>query len=99
MRIVLWISATYFLLSLLAVAALKVDSSPALFAFYALLLPLIWLGRIAEPLLSAVGLWSDAGSGGWSNYTGPNFGGLILIGAAGFILALLLLLRAHRKQQ
>lgn len=97
MRIVLWISATYFLLSLFAVAALKVDSSLAFFAFYALLLPLIWLGRIAEPMLSVVGLWSDSGSGGWINYSGPNFGGLILIGAAGFILALLLLLRSRRK--
>ncbi len=97
MRGLLWISATYFLLSLVALAALKVDLPPTFFALYVVIMPLVWLGRLLEPILTVLGLWSRAGPGGWINYEGPSLGGLLLIAIVGLAVTALLLLYANHK--
>ncbi len=95
MRSLLWILATYFLLSLVALVASVVDLPPYFYVLSFLILPLVLLGRLIEPVLSVLGLWSKAGAGGWISYQGPSFGGLLLIAIIGLIVAGTLLLRAH----
>jgi len=99
MRGLLWILATYFVLSLVALAASMVDLPPAFYALSVLLLPLVWLGRPLEPVLSAFGLWSKAGPGGWISYEGPSFGGLLLITIVGLAVSALLLRQAYRRSK
>lgn len=96
LRGVLWMLATYFVLSLVALAASVVDLPPAFYALSGLLLPLVWLGHPLEPVLSVLGLWSQAGPGGWINYAGPSFGGLLLIAIVGLAVSALLLRQAYR---
>ena len=97
LRGLLWISATYFVLSLVALAASMVDLPPTFYALFVLLLPLVWLGHPLEPVLSVLGLWSQAGPGGWINYAGPSFGGLLLIAIVGLAVSAFLLRRAYRR--
>jgi hypothetical protein len=97
MRILVWVLASYFGLSLAALAASRIDLPPAFYALSLLLLPLIWLSRLFQPILSPLGLWSNAGSGGWVNYEGPSFVGLLLIAGIGFALTVFLLLRTARN--
>jgi hypothetical protein len=96
-RGLLWILATYFVLALVALLASMVDLPPAFYMFTVLILPLVWLGRALEPVLSMFGLWSMAGPGGWISYAGPSFGGLLLIAIAGLAVSALLLRRAYHR--
>lgn len=97
MRGLLWISATYFLLSSVTLAASMVDLPAGFYALSVLIIPLVWAGRLLEPVLSVLGLWSKAGPGGWINYRGPSFDGLLLIAIVGLAVTALLLLYANHK--
>ena len=99
MRGLLSILATYFVLSLVALAASIVDLPPSFYALYVLLLPLVSLGHPLEPVLTVLGLWSQAGPGGWINYTGPSFGGLLLIAIVGWTVSALLVRQAYRSSK
>lgn len=99
MRLLLWISATYFLLSLTALLVSRVDLPPAFYALFVMIFPLVWLGRLTEPILSILRLWSSQGPSGWVNYEGPSFGGLLLIAIVGLAVTALLLLYAYRQDK
>ena len=96
-RGLLWSLATYFFLSVAALAASRLDLPPDFYVVSILILPLVWFGRLLEPLLSVLGLWSKPGPGGWINYEGPSFGGLLAIAILGLAVTALLLLRAYHK--
>lgn len=96
-RVLLWILAVYFSLSMAVLMVSSVDLPPAFYALSILVLPLLWLGRLLEPVLSMFGLWSDQGPGGWVNYEGANFGGLLLLAVVGLAVTGLLLLYSYNK--
>ena len=102
-HVLLRILAVYFLLSSVMLAVLtvfvmsKVDLPLFLYPLSILVLPLVWLGRLLEPPLSMLGLWSNPGPGGCFNYEGASLGGLSLLAAVGLALSVLLLLYSRHK--
>jgi len=75
----------------------NVDLPLFLYPLSILVLPLVWLGRLLEPVLSMLGLWSNPGPSGWFNYEGASLGGLLLLAVVGLILTALLLVYFYHK--
>lgn len=73
------ITAVYFALCIAVTIALSFDL-PTDFIFLGLILvPLFWISKPFEVLLSSTGLWQGRGVGGWVNYEGPTEAGFLLV--------------------
>ena len=81
------ITAVYFTLCIAVIIALSFDLPAGFILMGVVLVPLFWMSKPFEVLLSPIGFWQGGGVGGWVNYEGPTEAGFLLVMLLYLVLA------------